>query len=302
MNGVIIVDKPENFTSFDVVAVMRKLTYQKKIGHAGTLDPNATGVLPLFLGSGTKAISFIENHDKEYIAGFKLGMVTDTLDIWGSVLKCEQSYITQTAIENELPRFTGNIAQIPPMFSAAKKNGKRLYSLARQGIEVEREAKTVTIFSLALLNFDETAQEGTMKVLCSKGTYIRTLIDDLGAVLKCGACLTSLVRTKACGYHISEAVSLSEIQQLSRQGKLNEILYPVESIFNNYPSLKLSKKQSIKFKSGAAQEDSSIVLNNTVEPSACVVKIYDQNNVFIGLGEYKNCFLKALKLFLSKEE
>lgn len=192
LNGVLLIDKPKEFTSFDVIAVVRRLTGQKKLGHTGTLDPNATGVLPILLGTATKTQDLILNHDKSYTAEFQLGKTTDTLDIWGTVTgECESS-VTEEQLRRVIPNFTGEIEQIPPMYSAVQKNGQRLYDLARQGIEVERESRKVTVYSLSLANFDEKAQTGTLEISCSKGTYVRTIIDDIGRVLGVGAVMTAL--------------------------------------------------------------------------------------------------------------
>lgn len=180
MNGVLILNKPRGFTSFDAVAVVRKYSGQRKIGHTGTLDPNATGVLPLLLGNATKAQAIISNHDKEYVAGFRLGLTTDTLDVWGEKKTEKESYISKKDIEAVIPEFTGEITQIPPMFSAVQQGGRRLYELARKGVEVQRESRKVTVYMLKLLSFDESSQTGQLFVFCSKGTYIRTLIDDIG--------------------------------------------------------------------------------------------------------------------------
>ena len=209
MNGVLLIDKPKEFTSFDVIAVVRGLTGQRKAGHTGTLDPNATGVLPVLLGSATKAQDLIPNHDKKYIADLKLGMTTDTLDIWGKELTKTESDITAEELESALDGFRGEIWQLPPMFSAVQKNGQRLYDLARKGMEVEREKRKVTVYSLALLEFDRKTQCGKLEVFCSKGTYVRTIIDDIGAKLGVGAVMTDLRRVEACGFSINDCVALS---------------------------------------------------------------------------------------------
>ncbi|MCD8025818.1 MAG: tRNA pseudouridine(55) synthase TruB, partial [Clostridiales bacterium] len=191
MNGILLIDKPKGFTSFDVIAVIRRITGQRKAGHTGTLDPNATGVLPILLGTATKAQDLILNHDKTYIADFALGITTDTLDIWGTVKSKAEADVKRDEIEALIPDFTGTIEQIPPMFSAVQKDGQRLYDLARKGIEVERKSRKVTVYSLKLLDFDESAQTGRLEISCSKGTYVRSLIDDIGKRLGTGAVMTS---------------------------------------------------------------------------------------------------------------
>ena len=252
MNGVIVINKPQEFTSFDVVAVMRKITGERKIGHCGTLDPNATGVLPLLLGRAAKAQDILPNHDKAYTATFKLGLVTDTLDIWGEVISEETTSVRKEDILAIIPEFTGRILQIPPMYSAVKKDGKRLYDLARQGIEVEREAREITVYSLNLLEFDEDKQEGKLEVSCSKGTYIRTLIDDMAKRLCSGGCMTSLVRTSACGYTLQNAYTLEELKALREKGEIESTILSTESLFETYKEVAVSEAQAKRFANGGA--------------------------------------------------
>lgn len=252
MNGVIVINKPQEFTSFDVVAVMRKITGERKIGHCGTLDPNATGVLPLLLGRAAKAQDILPNHDKAYTATFKLGLVTDTLDIWGEVISEETTSVKKEELLATLSEFTGRILQIPPMYSAVKKDGKRLYDLARQGIEVEREAREITVYSLNLLEFDEDKQEGKIEVSCSKGTYIRTLIDDMAKRLCSGGCMTSLVRTSACGYTLQNAFALEELKELREKGEIESAILSTESLFETYKEVAVSEAQAKRFANGGA--------------------------------------------------
>ncbi|MDR0919862.1 MAG: tRNA pseudouridine(55) synthase TruB [Oscillospiraceae bacterium] len=217
LNLVVCIDKPIDWTSFDVVAkirgILRAKTGEKKIkvGHSGTLDPIATGVLPVFIGKATKQIPLIENHDKAYIAGFKLGISSNTQDITGEIKEVSDRIVFQEELSELLPKFTGEIEQIPPMFSAIKVNGQRLYDLARQGKEVERKSRKVNIFNLNLLSFDKNC--GVLEIKCSKGTYIRTLINDLGEVLGCGAVMTSLVRTEACGFTLKDCISIGDFER-----------------------------------------------------------------------------------------
>ena len=243
MNGVIVINKEEDFTSFDVVAVVRKTLGEKKVGHMGTLDPNAKGVLPVLLGSATKAQDIIENHDKRYVASFRFGLLTDTLDIWGEVQRKEESHITKEALLSVLPNFVGDITQIPPMYSAVKVNGVRLYDLARQGKEVERTERTVTVYSIDLLDFDEKNQTGTLDIFCSKGTYIRTLIDDIAKALNTIGTMTSLTRTVACSYTLADAITLNELKEAVANGDVNKYIKSVESLFENYDELVVSDAQ-----------------------------------------------------------
>lgn len=295
MNGVLIVNKPAEFTSFDVVAVVRKLSGQRKIGHTGTLDPNATGVLPLLLGNATKAQDIVPNHDKEYVAGFRFGIITDTLDIWGEVKTEEESHIKQGDIENIIEKFTGEIEQIPPMFSAVSVNGQRLYDLARQGKEVERKARSITIYELELLSFDEQRQSGELRVKCSKGTYIRTLIDDIGRDLGVGAVMTSLNRTMACGFELSQALTLDEIKKLPQE-ELEAKLMSTESLFKIHPELWVTDAQATRFYNGGELDVSRTKLADKNPPDGSIYRIKGLQK-FLGLGIIKDNSIRIFKRF-----
>lgn len=299
MNGLILIDKPKDFTSFDVVAVMRKLSGQKKAGHTGTLDPNATGVLPILLGSATKAQDLIVNHDKTYVADFKLGITTDTLDIWGNVTADFDTKADFGSVKKALLHFEGEIEQIPPMFSAVQKDGKRLYDLARQGIEIERESRKVTVYGITLLDFDESTQSGSFEISCSKGTYVRTVIDDMGRLLKTGAIMTDLRRTQACGFSVDECISLDEAKRLAETGRLESALHSVESLFDTYNMIKISQAQSKRFSNGGALDLNRTVLKNQNVRDKTIFRVSDNNGGFIGLGiaDAENRLLKIYKLF-----
>ncbi|MGN1131049.1 MAG: tRNA pseudouridine(55) synthase TruB [Ruminococcus sp.] len=297
MNGVLIINKPKEFTSFDVVAVVRKYSGQRKIGHTGTLDPNATGVLPLLLGNATKAQDIVPNHDKEYIADFQLGKTTDTLDIWGQILTETESNVSRVDLENILEKFTGDIFQIPPMYSAVQVNGKRLYDLARKGIEVEREKRKVTVYTLKLLSFDENSQSGKFQVACSKGTYIRTLIDDIGKSLGTGAVMTALERTSACGYRIEDCVSLDDVKSLSEKGELESKIAPTESLFTDYPYVKVSDAQAKRFYNGGELDCSRTYLAKINPADDTIFRVKDREDNFLGLGIVKGQQLKVYKHF-----
>ncbi len=247
MNGIIVVNKPREFTSFDVVAVMRGCYHTKKAGHSGTLDPMATGVLPVFIGSATKAVSILPDSDKSYRAGFRLGLTSDTLDIWGKCSEQRKVNISESALQGVLERFRGEIDQIPPMYSALKINGQKLCDLARRGIEVERQPRRITISRLELLGFDGT--DGVIDVDCSSGTYIRALVDDIGGALGTGAVMTSLVRTRACGYGIDEAYPLSELK-VKPIDELERLLLPIDGVFDEYPRLELDEEQKRLYLNG----------------------------------------------------
>lgn len=297
MNGVLIINKPQDFTSFDVVAVVRKLSGQRKIGHTGTLDPNATGVLPLLLGNATKAQDIVPNHDKEYVADFKLGITTDTLDIWGTVTSKKERNVTKSELENALSDFRGDIMQIPPMYSAIQINGQRLYDLARKGIEIERESRAVTVYTLELLDFHEKNQSGTIRVACSKGTYIRTLIDDIGNKLGCGAVMTGLNRTMACGYKIKDAVTLDEVKVLAEKGQLQDKLADVESLFLNFGYVAVSDAQAKRFYNGGALDVNRTYLEKIKPENGSIYRVKDHDHNFLGLGIVQDELLKIYKHF-----
>ena len=299
MNGVILIDKPMDFTSFDVIAVMRRISGQKKLGHTGTLDPNATGVLPVLLGCATKAQDLIVNHDKTYIADFRLGLTTDTLDIWGKVIAENESHITRDEILSVIPKFTGEISQIPPMFSAVQKNGQRLYDLARQGIEVERESRQVTVYKLELLSFDESTQSGQLEIACSKGTYVRTIIDDIGRELNVGAVMTALRRTVACGYDISECITLEKAKQLAEENALESYVRSVESLFESYGYCAVSEAQARRFLNGGALDIDRTYLKTIEVNDGDIFRVKDREHKFLGLGivDMESRLLKIYKLF-----
>lgn len=299
MNGVLLIDKPQEFTSFDVVAVVRRITGQKKIGHTGTLDPNATGVLVVLLGTATKAQDLILNHDKSYIADFRLGMTTDTLDIWGSVTSENHSEVYREDIMRIIPDFTGEIEQLPPMFSAVQKNGQRLYDLARQGVEVEREKRRVTVYSLELLDFDEKEQCGRLAISCSKGTYVRTIIDDIGARLGCGAVMTGLRRTSACGFELNDCITLDNAKQLATDGLLEARLLSVESLFEGLRFVRISQAQAKRFSNGGALDLARTALSRLGCENGELFRVKDCEGGFLGLGiaDKDSGLLKIHKLF-----
>ena len=301
MNGVIVIDKPQGFTSFDVIAVVRRLTGQRKTGHTGTLDPNATGVLPVLLGAATKAQDRIPNHDKSYLAQFRLGLTTDTLDIWGEVKTETPGHVTEDDVRSLLPRFSGEIMQVPPMYSALKKDGQRLYDLARKGVEVEREARPVTVYRLELVSFNSETQTGELAVSCSKGTYVRTLIDDIGQALGVGAVMTALRRTEACGFTLSDCVTLDRLRQLCGEGVADSVLLPTDSLFAVYPKLTVSDAQATRFSNGGALDLSRTALKNTADDGA-ICRVYAKSSRFLGLGRVctDENLLKIEKLFIEK--
>ena len=295
MNGVILIHKEKDFTSFDVVAVVRKLTGQKKVGHTGTLDPNATGVLPVLLGTATKAQDIIPCHDKRYRADFRFGIATDTLDIWGKVMEQQPSDITEEQIERALGSLRGEIEQLPPMYSAVSIGGKRLYQYAREGKEVERRPRKVTVYSLELISFDEAAQSGTLDIYCSNGTYIRTLIDDLARALGTVGVMTDLVRYEACGYPLDDCMTLDELRQRIDSGDAS-FLHSVESIFMTYDEVVVSDKQAHRFVNGNPLDIIRTPLRDYARDKK-IFRVKDRQGAFLSLGIIDGDSLKLYKHF-----
>lgn len=289
MNGIIVVNKPREFTSFDVVAVMRGCYHTKKAGHSGTLDPMATGVLPVFIGSATKAVSILPDSDKSYRAGFRLGLTSDTLDIWGKCTEQQPVQVDESALQGALERFRGEIDQIPPMYSALKVNGQKLCDLARQGIEIERQPRKVTISRLELIEFD--GRDGVIDVDCSSGTYIRALVDDIGKVLGTGAVMTSLVRTRACGFSINEAYPLAELKTMPLE-MLESLLLPTERVFKDYPELRLDSEQTRLYLNGV-RLDVNRLHNAPADGQFC--RVYAED--FLGIAKIAADELISVKRF-----
>lgn len=247
MNGIVIIDKPAGWTSQDVVSKLRGVLHTKRIGHGGTLDPMATGVLPVFVGRATRAVEFFEHAEKTYEATLRLGITTDTEDITGEILEEKPVSVTKEDFLKVLPQFRGEIQQVPPMYSALKINGQKLCDLARKGKEVARQSRSITIYKLECLDF--SGNTARILVHCSKGTYIRTLCKDIGAALGCGGCMESLRRVTAGAYTIREAVPLSALVESDCP---ETYLRPVDTMFTNYPAVTLTEKQEIRCRNGNA--------------------------------------------------
>lgn len=300
-DGILCVDKPSGFTSFDVIAKLRGITRTKRIGHAGTLDPMATGVLPVFFGRATKAISLLPSHDKEYIASLELGTVTDTQDSSGKIIYRASHSVTRVQFEEALKDFTGEQLQLPPMYSAVRVNGRRLYDIARSGGEIERKPREINIYALKLLDSDEEAGVYTLLAGCSGGTYVRTLCHDLGQKLGCGAVMTSLRRTKACGFALNDCVTLEEARELAGKDMLKERIMPVLSVFSHLPEFILTKSQARRFCNGLAL---GLFQFESVPEDGASVSVYDEAGRFLGLARAdhaKGC-LKIIKLFALGED
>ena len=295
MDGIICVNKPSDWTSFDVVAKVRGMARTKKVGHAGTLDPMATGVLPLFLGNATKVCDILPNDDKGYQAVFRLGMTTDTQDITGEILRQRESAVTKEQLLSVLPRFTGEIRQIPPMYSAVRVNGRRLYDIARSGEQVERKARAAVIYEIRILDFSEERQEVSAEIRCSKGTYIRTLCNDIGEFLGVGATLLSLNRHIAGNFTLDDCYTLEQLQQMTDEGTLEQKLLPVEKVFENLPEIRLNEIQTRKFLNGV-KLDLNRVRYQKKEGSH---RVFGQNGRFLGLArlDLENMELVIEKMF-----
>ena len=277
MTGIIPLYKGENITSFFAVAKVRRIVGEKKAGHTGTLDPNATGVLPIALGGATRFIELLPTHKKAYKATFRTGIQTDTLDIWGKVLKTNDKTVKLEEILSVAAAFRGEIMQIPPMFSALKKDGVRLYELARQGEQTEREPRKCEIYTLEI---GEENGEFTLYCECSAGTYIRSLISDIGDAVGTGAVMTSLERTYACGVHLDKCYTLTQLEELAQNGEIEKAIIPVDVLLQEYPSVNVTENQSIRFKNGGDLMASRV----RQLKGAGIYRVYG-NGEFLGLGE-----------------
>lgn len=286
MNGILLIDKQPDWTSNDVVAKLKGILHQRRIGHSGTLDPMATGLLVVFVGRATRAVEFAEGHDKRYLAGLRLGISTDTQDITGAVREENPVSVSREELEKALAAFRGEIQQIPPMYSAIKHQGQRLYDIARKGGEVERAPRTVTIHDLRLL--EKQGEDWLLDVRCSKGTYIRTLCHDLGQTLGCGGCMSSLRRVQAGQFSVEEAVPLSRVQQLADEGRAEELLLPVDSLFRQFPQCT----------AGAALEK-KIRCGNPVKTRLADgdYRVYGESGNFLMLGRVEDGMMKTVKSF-----
>ena len=280
MNGILCMNKPQDFTSFDVIGKLRGILHMKRLGHTGTLDPMATGVLPILVGTATKACDILPNQDKTYQATVVFGKATDTLDIWGKPLQdYPEQHVTEAALRAVLPEFLGDITQLPPMYSAVSVNGKRLYELARKGETVERPTRTVHIDAITLDAFDETQQTATLTVSCGKGTYIRTLISDIGQRLGGDAVMTALTRTAACGYPLHDCLTFEQVTAAMADGTLEEHLLPTDSLFSSYPKLRLNAAQERMFCNGVKLELNRL---RNLQPDQDIYTVYGATGTFLG--------------------
>lgn len=280
MNGILCMNKPQDFTSFDVIGKLRGILHMKRLGHTGTLDPMATGVLPILVGTATKACDILPNQDKTYQATVVFGKATDTLDIWGKPLQdYPEQHVTEAALRAVLPEFLGDITQLPPMYSAVSVNGKRLYELARKGETVERPTRTVHIDAITLDAFDETQQTATLTVSCGKGTYIRTLLSDMGQRLGGNAVMTALTRTAACGYPLQDCLTFEQVAAAMADGTLEEHLLPTDSLFSSYPKLRLNAAQERMFCNGVKLDLKRL---RNLQPDQDIYTVYGATGTFLG--------------------
>lgn len=285
-NGIVVIDKPQGWTSHDVVGKCRRLLGERRVGHAGTLDPMATGVLPVFVGRATRAVEFASESEKEYVAGLRLGVVTDTQDITGTVLEERPAAFSPAEVEGALAAFRGEIFQVPPMYSAIKVKGQKLYELARRGESVERKPRPVTIRSLTL-----EGQEGgdfILRVRCSKGTYIRTLCHDIGAALGCGGAMSALRRTMACGFTLKDAVTLEDLARAAERGEAEACLMPVDAYFSAYPAVTVDERRVKSIRNGASFPQRGAEGD---------YRVYGPDGAFLMLGRLRQGRMDTIKSF-----
>ena len=286
MNGILLIDKPPLWTSNDVGSKLKGVLKERRIGHSGTLDPLATGLLAVFAGRATRAVSFAESHDKRYTAGLRLGLRTDTQDISGNVISKGQTDVKDEELDRVLSCFVGEIEQTPPMYSAVRVNGKRLYELARKGIEVERKPRKITVYSIERKGRE--SGDIVLDIKCSKGTYIRTLCSDIGEMLGCGACMSALRRTEAGMFSVENAYTLDEVIREAEIGNVSSLLLPTETIFSEYERITVSASAEAKVRNG-----------NPVSFSAPdgTYRVCSQQGEFLALGKCEDGIMKTIKSF-----
>ena len=305
-HGIINVYKEAGYTSHDVVAKLRGICKQKKIGHTGTLDPDAVGVLPVCLGNGTRLCDMLTDRSKEYVAVLRLGIVTDTQDLSGKVLKESEVKVSSDEVRNTILSFQGDSMQIPPMYSALKVDGKKLYELARQGKEVERAARPITVYAIEILK--ESHPEYTIRVECSKGTYIRTLCHDIGQALGCGGVMASLTRSRVGEFRIEEAHTLGELQKYADGDRLGELVVPVERMFEGLPKITVKESARKALQNGNQMKSSDFAEWNKDANASLTLydgrefRVYSHEKVFFGIYRYeqKRKLFCPVKLFFTQ--
>lgn len=297
ISGILIMNKPSGFTSHDVVGKLRGILHTRKIGHGGTLDPMATGVLPIFIGGATKGADYSAAQDKEYIAGFTLGLCTDTQDTSGKTLQTSDTTVTLPTVKQVLSNFQGPQDQLPPMYSAIKIDGQKLYNLARKGKEVERPTRPIIIHEIELLSFDPSTQKGTFRVVASKGTYVRTIVNDLGQRLGTFATMHSLVRTRSGRYTLPNAHDFSNVEHAMASGTIQDLLQPTDSLFQEYPRIDLSEYGLERANAGAFIAPQHA--KGMPEKQGALCRVYF-NNQFLLLGRVDYLQKGGLALFVYK--
>ncbi|HIZ43195.1 MAG TPA: tRNA pseudouridine(55) synthase TruB [Firmicutes bacterium] len=302
MDGLLNVYKERGFTSHDVVAKLRGILKQRKIGHTGTLDPEAEGVLPVCLGKATKVCDLLTGQAKTYRAVLRLGIETDTQDMTGTVLRECAVHVSEEAAVETVMGFQGTYEQIPPMYSALKVGGKKLYELARQGREVERKARPVTIHEISVSEVE--LPRLTVTVRCSKGTYIRTLCHDIGKKLGCGGCMESLVRTEVGSFRSEDALTLGQIEALRDEGRLKEALIPVDTLFSEYPAYRAEEGTERLLYNGNPMAPSEIRNTDGTRTEKGTIRLYDMHGQFMGIYAYDEKIrrFRPVKLFYAREE
>ena len=285
INGIVNVYKEKGYTSFDVVAKMRGIFHQKRIGHTGTLDPDAEGVLPVCLGKATKVCDLLTDKDKEYKAVLLLGQATDTQDISGEVINSASVDVTEDEVTAVINSFVGRQLQVPPMYSALKVNGKKLYELAREGKEIERKARPIVVHEIEILS--ENMPEFTIRVKCSKGTYIRTICHDIGQKLSCGGAMVSLKRTKVVNFGIEDSYTLSRIEDMAKEGRLCEILLPVEKVFEKLPEIRVKEETMKALLNGNQLRREDFLSLSEEALKAEEVRVYGSDGRFYGVYGYQ---------------
>lgn len=286
MNGILLIDKEPDWTSNDVVAKLKGILHERRIGHSGTLDPMATGLLVVFVGRATRAVEFAENHDKRYIAGLRLGIATDTQDTTGTIQEEKPVTVTRGELEKALENFQGEIEQLPPMYSAIKHNGQRLYDIARKGGQVERKPRKIKIRSISVIG----EQEGDylLDLRCSKGTYVRTICHDLGQLLGCGGCMSSLRRIEAGSFRVESALTIGQVQHWADEGRAEELLLPVDSLFTQAKKCTATPAMEKKLRCGNA-------VRTTITDGE--YRVYAESGEFLLLGRVENGVMKTVKSF-----
>lgn len=287
MNGILLIDKAEGWTSSDVVIKLKGVLRERRVGHSGTLDPMATGLLAVFIGRATRAVEFAEAHDKRYTAGLRLGVTTDTQDVTGSVLRSCQANVAEDELKAVLTRFTGELEQIPPMYSAIKINGQKLYDIARRGGEVERRPRHITVSGISVVG--RSGNDFVLDISCSKGTYIRTLCNDIGDALGCGGCMSSLRRTAAGDFSVSQAYTIDEVVAAAAAGEAGKLLLPTDSMFAALPRC-----------TAGAQDERRIKNGNEIKTPALAdgdYRVYSDSGEFLMLGRAENGRMRTIKSF-----